>query len=74
MSDLTKRLRGKYSFNTDTGVVCEDRDFGDYTPKINVEAAKRIEELENHLKAYDAALETEQTHLNWQNKKAELLK
>lgn len=44
MDDLIKRLRGKYSCGPNG--IYEDRDFGSYTPKINNEAADRIEQLE----------------------------
>ena len=43
MSDLIKRLRGKYSVGPDG--VYEDRDFGSFTPAITNEAADRIEQL-----------------------------
>ena len=49
MTDLTKRLRGLYSLSVD-GHICEDRDFGSYTPRINVEAADHIEALEEIIK------------------------
>lgn len=42
-NDLTKRLRGKYSVGPD-GVI-EDRDFGNFTPRICIEAANHIEAL-----------------------------
>lgn len=49
MSDLKKRLLGKYSCGPDG--VREDRDFGSYTPAINKEAVARIEELEEMVTA-----------------------
>jgi hypothetical protein len=44
MNDLIKRLQGKYSVGPNG--VYEDRDFGTYTPAINLEAVERIQELE----------------------------
>ena len=49
MDDLIKRLKGKYSCGPEG--IREDRDFGTYTPAINLEAVKRIEELEKGLKS-----------------------
>ena len=43
MSDLIKRLKGLYSVSEKDGVICEDRDFGNFTPKINLEAVALIE-------------------------------
>lgn len=48
MSDLVKRLRGLYSVGPD-GMGYPDRDFGSFTPRINKEAANRIEALENEV-------------------------
>ena len=50
MSDLIKRLRGKYSVGPDG--VYEDRDFGSFTPAITNEAADRIEQLKKENALY----------------------
>ena len=47
MSDLLKRLRGKYSVGPQG--VYEDRDFGNFTPAICQEAADEIEQLRAQL-------------------------
>lgn len=56
MSDLVKRLRGLYSVGSE-GVSYPDRDFGSFTPRINKEAAKRIEELEDKLDSLESAFD-----------------
>ena len=43
MSDLIQRLKGLYSVGEKDGVIYEDRDFGNFTPKINLEAVALIE-------------------------------
>lgn len=48
MSDLLKRLRGKYSCGSEG--IHEDRDFGSFTPRICSEAADKIEQLEQQNK------------------------
>lgn len=55
MSDLTQRLRGKYSVGKDG--VYEDRDFGSFTPAICKDAAERIEQLEHELKSLNQRLD-----------------
>ena len=57
MTDLKKRLLGKYSCGPNG--IREDRDFGDYTPGINKEAVARIEELESELTRANALTETQ---------------
>lgn len=56
VSDLVKRLRGKYSVGPNG--VYEDRDFGSYTAPICKEAANRIEELEEKLGKAEKGLES----------------
>jgi len=55
MNEITTRLRGKYSCGPEG--VREDRDFGDYTPAINKEAADYIEQLEKQVRELKASNE-----------------
>ena len=53
---LVNRLRGQYEIGPD-GVYGE-RDFSGFIPPISLEAANRIEELENYLQLIQTADET----------------
>jgi hypothetical protein len=53
--ELIKRLRGKYSCGPEG--ISEDRDFGDYTPRICTEAADKIEALQSKLSAVEEEIE-----------------
>ncbi len=61
MSDLTSRLRGLYKVgeNGEYGT----RSFSDFIPPISIEAAKRIDELENALNLISGAKEVSENPL-----------
>ena len=75
MSDLIQRLKGLYSVGEKDGVIYEDRDFGNFTPKINLEAVALIEaqkeeiaELKARCKIYTAEQSSMRSHLQkWQS-------
>ena len=62
MSDLTDRLRGRYKVGPDG--VYGTRDFSDFIPPISIEAAKRIDELEEAIKLISGAEEVSENPLS----------
>ena len=73
MSDLVNRLRGKYSYNSADGKIKEDRDFGNYTPKICSEAADEIDKLQADVKTAQGLADTAIDSYNKQLDKSEQL-
>lgn len=58
MSDICARLRGIYSVGKNSGVIYEDRDFGNFTPQINKDAADLIEQQQEEIEALRSKIVT----------------